>query len=122
MPITKACEEKRVKFSKTYQPNKHTGPRLTTILSKLLATKLDSSDAQVEAALKASKVKKTKEAGLALRYIFNGLEGDTKAIEGIFDRVDGKVAQKNINENIGEIKIMGTIKVNSTPLEVKIGD
>ena len=53
---------------------------------------------------------------------WEGLRGDITAIKEIWDRMYGKVPQKNINENTGEVKIMGTIKVGGNPIEVKIGD
>lgn len=59
---------------------------------------------------------------IALRAIYNALEGDQNAIEDIMDRIDGKTAQKILNEMSGEVKMMGTIKVEGKPLEVKIGD
>lgn len=93
------------KFSSTNQPTNrkhHTGPYLTTILTKLLKTKIKSSDKEVMAALKESGLPCTKAAALMIRYLYNGLEGDTKAIEGIIDRLDGKVMQKT--ELSGEVK------------------
>ena len=108
-------------FTSEYQPKHtpHKGPYLTTILTKLLATKLTSSDKEVEAALKASGVKKTKAAGIALRYIFNGLEGDTKAIEGIIDRTDGKVLQKT--EFSGTVNMLPVTKIRGKKAEYDIG-
>jgi len=88
-------------FSKAYQPKKHTGPYLTTILEKLLKTKIKSADREVMAALKEAGLPHTKAVALGLRYLYNGLEGDTKAIEGIFDRIDGKVPQRQ--ELSGEV-------------------
>lgn len=58
---------------------------------------------------------------IALRAIYNALEGDQKAIEDIMDRIDGKTAQKILSEMSGEVKLMGTIKVDGRPLEVKVG-
>ena len=114
-------------FSKTYQPEKNghpPGPRLTTILSKLLSAKWDFNDPKIKAIIKKQGLEETIETALVLRRILNGTEGDDTAIERIFDRLDGKVIQKVKDEggkivviihNAGDRKI-GTRKGNRAPI------
>lgn len=59
---------------------------------------------------------------IAIREIYNALEGDQKALEYIIDRMDGKTAQKILNEMSGEVKVMGRIKIDGKELEMKVGD
>ena len=49
-------------------------------------------------------------------------DGDLGAMKEIFDRLDGKVVQKLLNEMSGELKLMGTIKLNGESQKVNIGD
>lgn len=81
-------------FSSEYQPPKETratekGPYLTPLLKRLLEKKIRFTDPETNRIVKG----KVKDA-IMLRYILNASEGDNVAIEGILDRVDGKVAQK----------------------------
>lgn len=97
MPITPQCLAKGNRFSSTNQPKKNgcpPGPRLTTILSKLLSAKWDFNDPKIKALIKKQGLEETIETALVLRRILNGTEGDDTAIERIFDRLDGKVIQK----------------------------
>jgi len=93
-------------FTSTYQPKKHTGPRMATILNKLLSAKWEIKDKQIKNLLKSLKLKETLEVSVVLRRLLNACEGDDTAIERIFDRVDGKVPQKLEGEGfIPETKI-----------------
>ena len=51
---------------------------------------------------------------------WEGLRGDMTAIKEIWDRMYGKVEQKNINEISGEVKLMGRVIIDGKPLEVNI--
>ena len=69
----------------------HTGPRLTTILKKLLSAEWEVNDPKVQALIEKCGLDRTIEVILCLRRVLNGTEGDDQAIERIFDRIDGKV-------------------------------
>ena len=58
---------------------------------------------------------------IAIRQIYNALEGDQKALEYVIDRMDGKMAQKVLNEMSGEVKMMGRIKIDGKEWEPKVG-
>ncbi len=90
------------RFSSTNQPkNKtHRGPSVVTELKKILEKKIDYEDPTLKKHIKG-KIK----TALALRYVYNGLEGETNAIEGIIDRMDGKINGGNKNIAIAEIVI-----------------
>jgi hypothetical protein len=106
-------------FTADYQPKKHTGPRMATILSKILSAKWEIKDKQIKTLLKSLKLKETLEVSVVLRRILNACEGDDLAIERIFDRVDGKVAQELIGKGFaGETKI---ILINSKAKSEKTG-
>jgi hypothetical protein len=64
----------------------HKGPYLTPILRKLLEKKITFEDPETRK-LVEGRIKDV----LMLRLILNGTEGETKAIEAILDRLDGKV-------------------------------
>ena len=85
------------RFTSTKQPDFNTRPRRgaspLTHLKKLLEKKIDYEDPTTHIHVK-DKIAKA----IALRAIYNALEGDQNAIEDIFDRIDGKTAQKLIGE------------------------
>jgi hypothetical protein len=97
------------------------GPRLTTILNKLLSAKWDFNDPKIKELIKKCELEETIEVALCLRRILNGTEGDDAAIERILDRIDGKVAQKNEIEHSGTVNIMPAIKIDDAPMEINIG-
>lgn len=112
MPITEQCQAKANRFSSINQPIKngcHKGPRLTTILSKILSAKWDFNDPKIKELIKKQHLKETIETALVLRRVLNGTEGDDLAIERIFERIDGSVKKdgsaifNNIIVNIREL-------------------
>ena len=108
------------RFSSTNQPKHHAGPRghyLVPLLRKALAKKVNFQDPDTKRMIKIPVAE-----AIALRLIFNGLQGDIRAIKEIMDRVDGKVTQKSSNELYGTVVMMPTIKRGGKPVEYKIGD
>jgi len=98
MPITEQCLAKAKRFSTEYQPIKNgapKGPRLTTILSKILSAEWDFNDPKIKELIKKQHLKATIETALCLRRVLNGTEGDDLAIERIFDRIDGSIKKEN---------------------------
>ena len=91
------------------------GPHITTIYNKILAKKIPFLDPVTN---KPTKIEAL--LGLAYRKVYNGLEGNGKDIEDIFDRVYGKVIDKTELSGQVEVKQMGRVKVNGKPLEVDI--
>lgn len=98
------------------------GPRLTTILKKLIAGEWEFNDSKIQDLLKRTDCKQTIETALVLRRILNGTEGDDAAIERIFDRIDGKVTQKTEMDLKGEIVMMPCVKIDGKNMEIKVGD
>jgi len=92
-------------FTSTYQPNHHKGPRLSTILNKLLSAEWKIKDREIKDLLKKLHLPETIETSIVLRRILNACEGDDNAIERIFDRVDGKIPQKLVGEGIASQNI-----------------
>lgn len=93
------CPPKEHRFSSTNQPKKngrHKGSTLTDILRKLLKKKIKYEDPETKKMV-TGKIKDV----IVLRYLLNACQGENKAIEGIFDRIDGKVAQPLIGEGFG---------------------
>lgn len=108
MPITPQCQAKANRFSSINQPEKSgapKGPRLTTILSKLLSAKWDFNDPKIKAIIKKQGLEETIETALCLRRVLNGTEGDDLAIERIFERMDGKVIQK-VSDQGGKVVVI----------------
>jgi len=68
-----------------YNPPKK-GPYLGPLLKKLLEKKITIEDPETQQLVKA-----TVKDALLWRLILNGTQGETKAIETILDRIDGKV-------------------------------
>lgn len=72
---------------------KHPNGYLTPILKKLLEKKMTVKDPEVKKlfeikpGMKKAELKKI----IMLRYILNAVEGENPAIEGILDRMDGKL-------------------------------
>jgi len=98
---------KATQFPVNRQDHTQKGPYLTPLLKRLLEKKIRYIDPETNKTVKG----KVKHA-IMLRYILNASEGDNQAIEGILDRVDGKVAQKLE----GELKGSGPIVV-AIPVE-----
>lgn len=65
------------------------GVQLKTILKKLLSQQLDLDDP-----LTKEKYKMSVNKAIALKLIKRALDGNLKAIEMIFERIEGKVAQR----------------------------
>ena len=51
-------------------------------------------------------IKATVRDALVWRYILNGTQGETQAIEGIFDRIDGKLQTNGKNGNTPTVIII----------------
>ena len=100
-------------FSSTRQPTnraKQKGVYLTSFLKRCLKKKISFEDPETQKIIKG----RVRDA-LVWRYILNGTQGDNQAIEGIFDRIDGKVAQKLLGEGFNtENKIINII-LNGKP-------
>ena len=97
------------------------GPRLTTILKKLLSAEWEVNDPKVQTLIEKCGLERSIEVILCLRRILNGTEGDDTAIERIFDRIDGKVAQKTEMDLKGEIVMMPMIEKDGKPLDYTVG-
>jgi hypothetical protein len=81
-------------FSATHKPPiVRRGPSVLTHLKKLLEKKIAYEDPTTHLHVKGKICQ-----AIALRAIYNALEGDQNAIEDILDRIDGKTAQKLIGE------------------------
>lgn len=63
-------------------PGAPKGKRLTTILEEILDRKIKKGDVEV-----------TNAEAIALEFVVAARNGDIRAIEGIFDRVEGKPVQ-----------------------------
>lgn len=94
-------------FTSEYQPKKHTGPRMATVLNKLLSAEWKIKNKQLKELVKTLKLKETFEVAIVLRRLLNACKGDDTAIERIFDRVDGRVAQKLLGAGLsGDTKVI----------------
>lgn len=115
--MTKRLPPEEYRFSSTNQPENrgHRGPSMVTELKKLLEKKIDYEDPTTKKSVNG-KIK----YAVVLRLVYNALEGDTRAIEEIMERIDGKVTQKA--ENVTYNTMMPTIKIDGKPLELDIGD
>lgn len=70
---------------------------MVTELKKLLEKKISYEDPETK-----EKVKGRIGHIIALRHIMNACQGDNNAITDIFDRIDGKTAQRLIGEGIAD--------------------
>jgi hypothetical protein len=113
---------KATQFPVNRQDHTQKGPYLTSILKKLMAGTWEFNDPKIQDLLKRTDCKQTIETALVLRRILNGTEGDDQAIERIFDRIDGKVAQKTEMDLKGEIVMMPCVEKDGKPLDFDIGD
>jgi hypothetical protein len=86
------------------------GPYLTPILNKLLSGNMPAKDTKTKALLKSLELPETVGVWLALRWILNGTEGDTRAIEGIFERIDGKLPQTLVDKNQTDVLLEDEIE------------
>jgi len=75
-------------LKKGYASGNHTqkGPYLTCLLKRLIEKKIRYEDPETQ-----KKIKGTVKDAIIWRYILNATQGETQAIEGIFDRIDGKL-------------------------------
>ncbi len=88
--------------------NRHPdGVILKTLLKKLLNYKLDLEDP-----LTKEKYNMSVSKAIALKLIKRALEGNLKAVEIIFDRIDGKVAQRTELTGAGGGPVSLTGQVN----------
>ncbi len=76
--------------------NRRHGPSVVGELQRLLMKKIKYEDPETKQMVKG-KISRV----IALRLILNACQGETDAIKEIMDRVDGKTAQKIINEGLG---------------------
>jgi len=68
------------------------GPYLTPLLRKLVEKKITIEDPTLQKLMGIEKLKKLKlKYVIMLRYISNACKGDNQAIEGILNRLDGKI-------------------------------
>jgi len=104
------------RFSSKNQPKNrgHRGPAIVTELKKLLEKKIDYEDPTTKKPVNG-KIK----YAVMLRLVYNALEGETRAISEIMDRIDGKVTQKA--ENV-TYTMMPTITIDGKPAEFNVGD
>jgi len=96
--------EHRFPANRPHAPNAgNHGPYLMPLLKRLLEKKINFEDPETKKIIQG----KVKHA-ILWRYILNAAHGENQAIEGIIDRIDGKVAQKLIGEGFaaGESKII----------------
>lgn len=100
-------------FPVNRQDHTKKGPYLTPILNKLLSAEWPIKDAKMKSLLKRLELPETIAVSVALRRILNACEGDDLAIERIFDRVDGKVA--NIQEEGTDDLINNTLEFKDIP-------
>ena len=112
---------KATQFPVNRQDHTQTGPRLTTILKKLLSAEWEVNDPKVQTLIEKCGLERSIEVILCLRRILNGTEGDDTAIERIFDRIDGKIAQKTEMDLKGEIVMMPMIEKDGKPLDYTVG-
>lgn len=94
------------RFSSTnqpvYRPGRPKGPSLTTLLKKCLEKKINYEDPETQKIIRG----KVKDA-VVWRLILNATQGDNQALKEIFERIDGKTAQRLIGEGFGgETKII----------------
>ena len=85
--------ETRFPVNRKDHTQKHPNGYLLPILKKLLNKKMTVKDEEVRKIfeLKDGKTKAELKKVIMLRYILNAVEGENQAIEGIFDRIDGKL-------------------------------
>ena len=72
------------------------GPYLTSFLKRCLKKKISFEDPETQKIIKG----KVKDA-IVWRLILNATQGDNIALKEIFERIDGKLAQKLIGEGMG---------------------
>lgn len=73
---------------------KHPYGYLTPILKKLLNKKIKVQDPEIQKILEIKTGTKAElKKVIMLRWILNAIQGENTAIEGILDRIDGKVLQ-----------------------------
>ena len=87
-------KETRFPVNRPHAPNAgHKGPYLLPLLKKFLKKHITYEDPETQKTIKG-----TVEEAIVWRYILNACQGENQAIEGIFERLDGKVAQKLMGE------------------------
>ena len=96
---------------------KHPNGYLTPLLKRLINKKITFVDPETQKLIKG----KVKHA-ILWRYILNATQGENQAIEGIFERLDGKVPQKLQGEGFGETRIVVIYPPDWKPKEERIGN
>lgn len=89
--------EHRFPANRPYSPHAgHKGPYLTPLLKKLLSKNIKYKDPETKKLIKGQ----VKNA-ILWRYIINAMGGSNQAIEGILNRIDGKVVEviKNVQDD-----------------------
>jgi hypothetical protein len=87
--ISEYCKpEHRFPNHRQDHTQKHPNGYLTPLLKRLLSKKIKYEDPETQKIIKGL----VKDA-IVWRYILNACQGETQAIEGIFDRLDGKINQ-----------------------------
>lgn len=100
--------------SENQPPSKSAKPRHSIVyhLSRLLDKKIKITDKRTKKVFTGSIGKV-----IAMRLLYNALDGNNEAIKEVLDRIDGKTAQKIIGEGIGvenKIVIIRADKIDTT--------
>lgn len=86
------------RFPKGYHSGNHTQKHpsgyLTPLLKRLIEKKIRFEDPETQKIIKG----KVKHA-ILWRYILNATQGENQAIEGIFDRIDGKIPNMVLDQS-----------------------
>lgn len=94
MPRPIPPKEHQFPANRPHAPHTQKGPYLTPILKKILNKTMKVTDPEVHK-LFATKFKELPLKKLVmLRYVLNAVQGENQAIEGIMERLDGKVKDK----------------------------
>lgn len=100
-----------IPFSKDRQPTKRTprGPSPTTELTKILKSRIKSLNPL------NGKVEKISGAKIVAIKVFQKgvMDEDFAALKEMIDRMDGKVAQRLLNEMSGEVKLTISKSIDS---------
>ena len=97
----------RFPVNRPHAPHTQKGPYLTPLLKKLLSKEITVGDPEVKRILDL-KLKDNKapfKKLILLRWLLNATQGDNQAIEGILDRIDGKLGT-NGNGKGGNVTVI----------------
>lgn len=84
----------RTRFPVNRQNHTKKGPYLTPLLRKLIEKKIKFEDPETQKIIKG----RVKDA-IVWRYILNATQGENPAIEGIFNRLDGKQIETLLDQS-----------------------